>query len=83
MAAERFDVPYSKAVELGVAMAVERTAVAVAAHCSGSIDDDSCCRGKSNKKKKKNKKKRSCPLRSRNPELGPRRMDGRTDRQVN
>jgi hypothetical protein len=33
MAAERFDVPYSKAVELGVAVAVavERAAVTVAA----------------------------------------------------
>jgi hypothetical protein len=77
MAAERSDVPYSKAVELRVAVAVEQTAVVVATHCSGSIDDGSCYRGKG---KKKEKKKRSCPSRSRNPDWD---LDRRTDKQIN
>ncbi len=58
--AERSDVPYSRAVELGVAVAVERTAMAVAASTTAVAAAERA-------EKKRKKVLSVCPSRSRNP----------------
>jgi hypothetical protein len=65
--------------ELGVAVAVEQTTVAVAAHCSGSINDGNCCRGKGKKKRKKKEVLSVEVLKPRFRDLD-RRTDARTDK---
>jgi hypothetical protein len=71
MAVERSDVPYSKVVELGVAVAVERTAVVVVASTMVVAAAE---------RAKKKEKKEVLSVEVPKPKSGPRQTDRSTDK---